>query len=159
MSRVFRFAAALFVLALAASCGRGGSAASLSSPVARQPIDELIAANRDCLQYPIETRADGSEVWRADYVFLSLIDKDTNKPPRGPNGEVLGDRLLPSQALAFMKAHPELESHTDWAVQLSRTLQVAKDGRELSRSEPVFMNDGFDLDSLLALDAAARTAR
>jgi hypothetical protein len=145
-----------------AACSKSGQPASESSsavsstaPVTSSTLQQLTVASRDCLQYPVETRPDGTEIWNADYFYFSLFDRKTQKPYVGTDGKPLGQSLLASQAMAFMEAHPELESKTDWAAQLGRQVQEVKGGKVTLRPEVQWVQD-YDMDDLLAKDAAAR---
>lgn len=129
--------------------GGGGALSAVAT------LEKLTAAARDCLQSPIETRADGTVVWNADYVYFDLVDSKTNKLALDAAGKPLADRLLPSQAVEFMSKNPGLEHGTMWGVRISRQVQEVKDGKVTLRPGATVLYD-FDVDSLLALDAAAR---
>jgi len=146
----------LLLAALLGGCGRGehGSMSSMASPAAKSSLAALVAASRDCLQYPVERRADGSELWYADYPYFWLRDTKSDKAMMDADGKPLAQGLLASQAVTFMAEHPELESRSYWIMRLARYEQVAKDGKQLERGEPAWLDD-FELDSLLAKDAAA----
>ena len=124
-------------------------------PVKSAPLEQLTVASRDCLQYPVETRPDGTEIWNADYFYFSLFDRETKKPYVGSDGKPAGQSLLASQAMAFMEAHPELESRTAWAVQLGRQVQEVKGGQATLRPDIEWI-ETYDMNDLLAKDAAAR---
>jgi hypothetical protein len=134
------------------------SLVSSATPVTNSTLQQLTVASRDCLQYPVETRADGTEMWNADYFYFSLVDPKTNKPYVGSDGKPVGQALLASQAIAFMEAHPELESRTQWASQLGRQVQEVKDGH-VTLSPRVEWVEDYDMKDLLAKDAAARKQR
>jgi hypothetical protein len=131
------------------------SLVSSAAPVTNSTLQQLTVASRDCLQYPIETRADGTEIWNADYFYFSLVDPKTNQPYAGNDGKQVGQALLASQAIAFMEAHPELESKTEWASQLGRQVQEVKDGHVKLLPTVEWVQD-YDMKDLLAKDAAAR---
>ncbi len=135
--------------------GVGGALSAVASPAAGATLEKPTAAARDCLQYPIETRADGTVVWNADYVYFDLVDSKTNKLALDAAGKPLADPLLPSQAVEFMPKHPGLEHGTAWGVRISRQVQEVRDGKETLRPGAIVLHD-FDVDSLLAIDAAAR---
>lgn len=135
--------------------GGGGALSAVASPTAGATLEKLTAAARDCLQYPIETRADGTVVWNADYVYFDLFDAKSHKPALDAAGRPLADRLLPSQAVEFMQKHPELEHATEWGIRISRQVQEVRDGKVTLRPGGTILTD-FDVDSLLAKDAAAR---
>jgi hypothetical protein len=135
--------------------GGGGALSAVASPATGATLDKLVAASRDCLQYPIETRADGTVVWNADYFYFDLFDAKSHKPAVDAAGKPLAAALFPSQAVEFMRKNPGLESSTDWGVRISRQVQEVKDGKATLRPGATIVYD-FNIDSLLALDANAR---
>jgi hypothetical protein len=148
---------ALCAAVVGLACGKGEKPSIVSSaaPVTNSALQQLTVASRDCLQYPVETRQDGTEVWNADYFYFSLVDKKTSKPYVGSDGKPMGQTLLASQAIAFMEAHPDLEASTAWAAQLGRQVQEVKDGRAKLLPNVEWVED-YDMNDLLAKDAAAR---
>ena len=155
-----RHALALVALCAALSgtaCGQGEhrSLVSSAAPATNATLAQLTRASRDCLQYPVETRQDGTQIWNADYFYFSLIDRKARKPYVDSDGKPAGQALLASQALAFMAQHPELEARTDWAVQLGRQVQEVR-GEHVTLQAGVEWVEDYDIDVLLAKDAAAR---
>jgi len=140
-----------------AACGKSGqhSLVASAAPVTNATLSQLTAASRDCLQYPVETRSDGTEFWNADYFYFSLYDKATNKPHVGSDGKPQGQALLASQAIAFMEKNPGLETKTDWIAQLGRQVQEVK-GEQVKLRPGVEWVEDYDMRALLAKDAAAR---
>src|SRR5262245_5965855 len=90
------------------SCSKGGhpSLVSSAAPVTNSTLEQLTVASRDCLQYPVEHRADGTEIWNADYFYFTLFDRKTDKPYLGSDGKPLAQALLASQAITFMDKNP-----------------------------------------------------
>ena len=119
-------------------------------------VESLSTLSEDCLQYPVETRADGARVWHADYVYYYLIDAGSHQAARDENGRIQAAGLLHAQAIAFMEAHPERERDTYWTARVARTVQVAKDGKVIEQSAVRFVDD-FDLADLIARDAGANS--
>ena len=151
---------ALSVLSLVpclAGCGSGGrpSLVAAAAPTSGAAIEQLTAAMKNCLQYQVDTRADGTQLWNADYVYFYLLDKKTSRPWLGPEGKPIGQRLLASEAKEFMARNPELEARTDWGMRLARQVQEVKGDRVTTRPDVSWIDD-FDVDSLIAKDAAAR---
>lgn len=148
---------ALWLALSVGGCGGGGHASlvSTAAPVSSATLERLTAAAKDCLQYRIETRADGTEVWNADYFYFYLLDAKSHQVWNGTEGKPVAQGLLPSQAVEFMTKHPELEPRTTWDVRLGRQVQEVK-GDEVTTLPGVTWLDDFDLDDLFARDAAAR---
>lgn len=149
--------ALLAACALLAGCSKGDamSAAAPAAPEERTSLEAFSAMNEDCLQYLVETRTDGIEVWNADYPWFYLEKADENKFALDKDGKPYAAGVLYHQARAIMDAHPELEKSTRWGVLIMRTVQMSKNGKELSRSEPQKITE-FDLDELFRKDAETR---
>lgn len=147
----------LLAALLIGGCTNGGSMSitSAASPTERVNLAALASMNEDCLQYLVETRGDGTELWYADYPYFYLMDAGTEKATLDDKGRPLADALLYRQAVAFMARHPGLEGRTAWGVRLARYEQLVRDGKELSRSEVKWVEE-FDLDELRRKDAETR---
>ena len=148
--------ALLAACALLAGCSKGDAmSAAPAAPEEKTSLEACSAMSDDCLQYLVETRSDGIEVWHADYPWFYLIRTDANKYALDKDGKPYAAGVLYHQARAIMDAHPELESGTRWSVLIMRTVQMSKDGKELSRSEPQKIEE-FDLAELFRKDAESR---
>jgi hypothetical protein len=144
---------------LVGGCSKGSGVDLTASPASaeKSSLERFSTMNEDCLQYLAETRADGIEVWNADYPYFYLVEASTGRYALDASGKRFADGVLYHQARELMNAHPELESHTQWGVLIMRVQQMSKDGKELSRSEPQKI-ETFDLDELFKKDAETRNA-
>ena len=146
----------LLILALgAAGCGRPSSGPLGASKASKTTLEDLASGRRDCLQYPVAKFADGTEDWNADYVFFTLVDTKDGKVVRDPKGQPLATGLLAGQAVQFMRAHPAMATTTSWCTAVKRMKRHLREGRVLSQSEWVMLDD-VDLAELVAKDRAAR---
>lgn len=152
----FVFLGIACVLLLAGCGGEHASLVSAAAPASSAALARLSAAAKDCLQYKVETRADGTEVWNADYVYFYLLDANSPTAWKGPDGKPVAQGLLASQAIEFMSRNPGLERRTDWGMRLSRQVQEVNGGNVTNLPGVTWLDD-FDLEELLAKDAAARS--
>ena len=149
----------LLILALGvAGCGRssGGVLAANSAAASTSTLEDLASGGRDCLQYPIAKFADGTEDWNADYVFFTLVGTKDGKVLRDPKGQPLATGLLAGQAMQFMKDHPGMAATTSWCYAVKRMKRHLRNGKVLSQSDYVTLDD-VDLAEILAKDRQART--
>ena len=142
----------LVAVALAACAKRQPGS---STPTVIVPSDAIAQVRGDELRYPIETRADGGEVWNVDAIHFWLVDGTTHELVLGPDGKPLASGLLQSQAANFMTRHPEIENTTAWAVRVTRSVQVVRRGKVIERERDAIVEE-FDLDSLVARAKAAK---
>ncbi len=128
--------------------------ASASARDAESPLAMLAAGKRDCLQYPVGKFADGTEDWNADWVFFTLVSKSDSLPAKDGSGHPLAAGLLFSQADRFVREHGVMPG-TAWTYVVKRTKRHVRDGRVLSQSDYVVVDD-VDLADLLKKDQLAR---
>ena len=149
----------LILLLGTAGCARGhgsggGPLAASTAMASATTLEDFRAGKRDCLQYPVAKFADGTEDWNADWVFFSLVRTSDSKIVRDAKGQPLAAGLLASQVEKFEKEHALIPG-TSWGYVVKRMKRHLRDGRVLSQSEYVTLDD-VELADLLAKDKAAR---
>jgi hypothetical protein len=114
----------------------------------------LAATDRDCLQYPVGTAPDSSEIWNADWVFFSLVRTSDSTLALGADGKPLAENLLHGQVVQFIRSHERIDS-TGWIWTVKRTERRVRQGKVVSQSEYATLDD-VDLADLIRKDRAAR---
>lgn len=153
----------LFVMAVIVSsiagCGttdQGGKSSTWQylSPVGVDAASLVASLDRDYLQYPVEKRADGTEVWNADYVYFYLVREADLTPALDEAGKPLASGLLHSEALRWMEGKKPI-SGTVWRWRVMRTVRELKDAKVVNET-PFTAIDAADLADLLGKDKLAR---
>lgn len=147
----------LIAMALGACDSSRSSSVRGAASIAAPEMDALTVAKSirgDCLQYVVERRPDGTEVWNADYVYFYLVREDDGSLAQDARGKAVASGLLASQALQLMGSMEEVPG-TAWTWRVMRCAQEVRDGKVTRTSEFAVVDDA-DLRDLLDRDARAR---